>query len=342
VSRVYWHSPSGEAELYGSERAWLEHVARGPATVAWNLTDSADDLAKSQQILAMVPEVPDGEYGSNYLHTGLQEAEAEHNANRAALKADKPPFLHSRLRFDAQRQHLQSLRMRLRNLELVVGPHRLHSSNVELNTALKVGSDPIKLAAKIHGWCEAHCYIEGEDRGWAADIIDEGLAVGVYRKGMWYVSRPHDPVSEGPRHEQPDAQFHSQGWEDVLTHLRSRDDEPVVLSYSVCDQFPNAETALDYLPPWPEGVPERYDALPKKDQIKRDRLREKWYDLPSEQQWELGMAGLRTNKPWARLSPKTLGTIFFCEPVTVYDLLAPDRDERVAACFAKEQENPDP
>jgi hypothetical protein len=168
---------------------------------------------------------------------------------------------------------------------------------------------------------------------WLAGIIDEGLDFGVYRRGMWYVNRVHDELTEGPRAEQPDAKFVSQGWEDVLTHLRSHDDEPVVLSYSVCDQFPNANEALDYLPPWPEGVPHSYDALTYEQQAEHDRLWKEWYDLPSERQWELGMAGLRQNKPWARLSPKTLGSIFFHVPVSVYDLFAPDRDDRIAAAF---------
>jgi hypothetical protein len=333
MSRIYWHSPSGEAELHGSERAWLDHVARGPAVIAWDLGDSSMELERAAQIMAMVPEVPDTEYGANYLHTGLRKAIAEHGANMASLKNSKPPYW-GPTSYEERGGHLQSLRVRLRDLNLVVGQYKLHSSNVELNTALKLGSDPVKLAAKISGWCETHCYIEGPDREWAAGIIDEGLDVGIYRRGLWYVDRVHDSLTEGPRAEQPDAKFISEGWEDVLTHLRSRDDEPVVLSYSVCDGFPNPEEALDYMPPWPGGVELDYNALTDQQQVEHGRLQEEWYDLPSERQWELGMAGLRQNKPWARLAPDTLSTIFFSWPVTVYDLLAPDRDERVAAAFA--------
>ncbi len=301
---------------------------------AWGLDDSSMELERAAEIMAMVAEVPDGEYGANYLHTGHRKALAEAAANRAQFVGQRPPFHNVRTTYDAQRMHIQSLRIRLRDLDLVVGEYKLNTSNVGLNTALKMGSDPMKLAAKIHGWCETHCYIEGEDREWAAGIIDQGLDIGVYRRGMWYVPRPHDSLSEGPRSEQPDAKFISQGWENVLTLLRSRDDEPVVLSYTVCEGFPDHSDTAEYWDSWPEGVEHSYTKLSPEQKEERERLSEIWYERPYEEQWELAMSGLRTRKPWARLSPKTLGTVFFHVPVTVYDLLAPDRDERVAKAFA--------
>lgn len=67
MSRVYFHSPAGTAELRGSEREWLNHLASGPAEAAWGL-GGPSGFERAVEILAMVPEVPDGGYGA-YLHT---------------------------------------------------------------------------------------------------------------------------------------------------------------------------------------------------------------------------------------------------------------------------------
>jgi hypothetical protein len=180
--------------------------------------------------------------------------------------------------------------------ELRLDGNRFHASDVALNTALAVGSDPIKLAAKIHGYCEIHGFVEGEHREWFAGVIDEGLAVGVYRRGLNYES------SDGT------TKWTSQGWEDVLALLRSRD-EPVVMSYSVTDTFPNS-----YVAEW--------------ERPSDDPDGESWYDLPESKQWSLALAGIR-KKPWLSISPETLGGYFFGLPITAYDLLAHDRDDRI-------------
>lgn len=48
------------------------------------------------------------------------------------------------------------------------------------------------------------------------------------------------------------------------------------------------------------------------------------------------MGALRERRPWARLAPDTLTEVTFGPPVTIYDLFAPDRDERVRTAFAQE------
>jgi hypothetical protein len=88
-----------------------------------------------------------------------------------------------------------------------------------LNTALVVGSDPICLLARVHGQCELHCYVEGPNRAWMADLIDQGRAAGVYRAGA--------------------------GWEELAELLRARDDEPVIADYSVTDSFPHCPKSWD-------------------------------------------------------------------------------------------------
>ncbi|MFD6565481.1 hypothetical protein [Micromonospora profundi] len=298
MSRIYFHSPSGDAELRGSERAWLGSIARGPAATAWDL-DPLHGIDRARDILALVPEVPDGPHGANYLHTYLREAGAQEQANKRVY-ADWSPGrpLSGPTSHEPQRRLISSLSTALRyGLRMIVAGVELHTANLDLNTALVAGSDPVRLAAKIDGWCEAHCWVEGPDRAWLADIIDRGLTAGLYRKGLWYSNTP-----DGPK-----DQWSDQGWGQVLDLLRSRDDEPVVMSYSVCDGFPNPEIAG------------------------RESESGQWYDLPGGEQWQTAMDGLRRERPWARLAPDTLGEVMFGLPVTVYDLFAPDRDERVRA-----------
>lgn len=218
--------------------------------------------------------------------------------------------------------------MGVQGLPLEVAGAELHSNNVELNTALAVGNEPLALAAKIHGWCESHCWVDGPDRNWLADIIDAGLEAGLYRRGIWYEPAPG-----------AERKWSSQGWESVTELLRSRDDGPVVLSYSVCDQFPNSHIAgwkppFDeaWKPDWAEGGGlAEWEAMSaeEKGEHQRDSRHDEWYDLSGEQQWAMAMDGLRRERPWAQLGPDTLRDITFHLPVTIFDLFAPDRDERV-------------
>lgn len=290
MSRVYFHSPSGTAGLNGSERARLDFVSRGPAQAAWGL-DRHADLDKLAEIIGMIPEPPPGEFGANYLHVYLREAQAEKQRSHAAYEADRARGGNGFGVFNAEphRRLVDALELSLgaSNVRFRVADIELNSFDVALNTALAVGAPVIALAAKIHGACELHAWVEGPDRKWLADLIDDGLDIGVYRR---------------------EVTGHSQGWESVQELLRSRDDEPVVMSYSVCDSFPNQYVA-NWQPP--------------------DGDEDAWYDLPDDQQWELALAGLRKARPWAQITPESLAGQGFHLGVTVYDLLAPDRDERV-------------
>lgn len=99
------------------------------------------------------------------------------------------------------------------NLTLTLDGNSYGIFGIKLNTALVMGSDPIKLAARLNGQCELHCYVMPHNKHWMAGIIHDGLASGVYRKDM--------------------------GWESVITLLESRSQSPVVCSYSVTDRFPH-------------------------------------------------------------------------------------------------------
>lgn len=86
---------------------------------------------------------------------------------------------------------------------------------VTLNTAWDLGNDQVRLLARLHGQCEIHCWVDGPNRRWLSEIIRAGRKTNVLRSG--------------------------QGWEAVANLLDSRDDGPVVCSYSVCEMFPNFE-----------------------------------------------------------------------------------------------------
>ena len=304
MSRVYWHTREGGAELRGSERAWLGHVARGPADAAWDLNHvlRADSVERAAEILDMVPEVERG-----YMHGYLVDAQRAEETNR--LYYTNNPVGIVRPDHEPAQRLMSSLAtsLKVNGFPLVIAGHRLHTKNVELNTALVAGSDPVRLAAKIDGWCESHAWVDEPDHEWMANIIEQGLAAGIYRSGFWFES----PLGNGER------EWSSQGWEGILGLLRKRDTGPVVMSFSVSDSFPNPAIA-GWQPPAddPDG-----DA---------------WYDLPDGERWDMAFAGLQERRPWARLAPETLAEVTFGHPVTVYDLFAHDRDRRVARAVVAE------
>lgn len=102
------------------------------------------------------------------------------------------------------------------------------------DTAMLLGSRPVQFLAcfmslgKAHGDLpNRHGYIEGEDRSWAADIIEEGLRTGVMRTTV-----KQTPV----------------GWQELIPLLRSSQSLPVIMVHPVS---PHA-SALDS--GWDEAV----------------------------------------------------------------------------------------
>lgn len=291
MSRLYFTTPTQEAALSGAEYQWMRHLAFGASDEAWDL----DQFDGAERLLSWVEEVPEGQFGANYLHRHLREAHAD-------------PGLAQRL--------FSSLRTKLHTygLDLRVEGVTLRSMDVAFNTAIVTGSDPVVLATKMYGWGGLHAWIDGPDRAWAADIIDTGLETGVLRRGLGWEARfaDHDPGNG------------------VLALLRDRDDEPVVLSYSVEDHFPNPTIAgrLDTPPPTVCEDTEALDGW-------TDNQWEEFGNLTAQQQWDLAFAGLRERRPWAQLSPATLRAQYFSWPVTAFDLMRPDRADRLREILAQ-------
>lgn len=95
--------------------------------------------------------------------------------------------------------------------------HEVDLFSLQLNTALALGSDAVKFSTRLHGQCEIHAFVRGENRAWLAEIVDRGVASGVLR----------EPYQK---------QYGS--WQDVSAMLRSSTASPVVTSYSVTESFP--------------------------------------------------------------------------------------------------------
>ena len=158
----------------------------------------------------------------------------------------------------------------------VLGTESVGTFTAALNTALVMGSDPIRLMARLHGQCELHCYVEGPNRAWLADIIERGRKAGIMRA--------------------------ESGWEETIALLRSRDDGPVVTSYSVCEQFPHPRVAR-WEPSEDEEGEENWDT---------------WYDLPEDERWRMGIEGLRSGSmgKGLEMSPATWEDYHFGGGVT--------------------------
>jgi hypothetical protein len=308
VSRIYFHTKTRTAELRGSERQWLRAVAANTAQHWWGLDGSTPTNEWTQHrafdIINMIVPGTSGQYVLDI----------------ARAAATTPPF--------QTIVDILKTCLRVNDVPLRVGDHAVSSANVELNTALATGNDIVCLAAKIHGWCETHPWVEEADRAWCADIIERAVTAGVYRAGMWYTD------GCGQR------TWGDLGWASVMALLRDTTTHPgpVVLSYSVSDGFPNPEVATT-MPAWPDGVTEDWDALTTAQQDERRKARTAWYDFPFARQWETAMDGIRRDQPWANITPTNLTTTTFGPAISLFDLFHPDRIERVHAAYVRDGED---
>jgi hypothetical protein len=184
MSRIYFHSEDGEAAVRGSERAYGAALCSDLFVFALGISDC--DSPDNPHVLRKI--VTPSHY---------------------CLRDWGVPFERS-----------LSTAVRVSGIG---GPVlRLNGQAVDvfsatLNTALIIGSDVVKLYARLHGQCEIHCFVEGPYRIWLAEMITKGRELEMFR---------------------PEC-----GWEDVVALLLSSASGPVVTSYSVCESFPNSVVA---------------------------------------------------------------------------------------------------
>jgi len=175
MSRIYFTNREGDVEVHGRERHRMAGLCNN---VAWGMIDSMFPpfLDKTPDVLSIFQE--------------------------------------------AYRELFRTVHFRERLKSWLFAPcdNRMNVCGVEvdvfstiLNTAYTIGSDVVRLCARIHAQCEIFGYFEPENREWVCEVIQEALGNGIF-----------------------DA---SAGWLKVLEMFKTW--SPVVLSYSITDTFPN-------------------------------------------------------------------------------------------------------
>lgn len=270
MSRVYFHLPDEEVELYGSERAWMGKLV---TDVGMSVLD------KFRFEKNVLPKVVGREFTDSYYRTG--DVYTDHQRIWQAL----------------------TTAMKVGDVDFQIGERQINAFDLLSNTAMLLGNDQIKLAAKLHATCEDFAYFEPEDCQWAANIMFEGLASGIFR---------------------PKA-----GWEDVIKLLEKAADgtEPVVTSYSVCESFPDSSVA-NWEPPECKrcdgtGEPQDDDEADGYNNCSacggEEGRWDLWYSLKPELQWAKAVEGMRARTYNRRISPETLA-IPFMYGETIFDL----------------------
>lgn len=199
-------------------------------------------------------------------------------------------------------------------------------SSLVWNTVLAAGSDPMRLGVKIHCTCESYGYIMGFHRKWFADIIDEGLEEGLFRRGYHRYKNPLydlDLMRGRPVPEDAEVTVISQGWPELAAKLREENVGPVVMSFSGGDSFLNALLG-SWMPPWPEGTPRHWDSLTRAQQEERSNRQEEWHTLPFSRQWAISVKGLKTTSKNPAIDPKNLRTWRFHHGISLLDLMSQD------------------
>lgn len=247
MSRVYFHSEGDRAVILGSERAWLYHLCKRMSMGLLNIPDGIGDQGKALTF-SLYSSLPESSYIKDFFLL-------EERSNTATIKQGEW------LRFES----LFETYLSLSDDEFF---NKIPIWLLWLNTSCLVGNDAIKLAARIYGQCECHCWVKGENKKWLAGIIEKALATHVYRGDS--------------------------GWEEVVELLNQENDSPVVLSYSVCDSFPNATVA---------GWGGRW---------------EKFEQLEDSEKWELAVTNLEESGQGLELAPQTWNDFYFAQGWDVF------------------------
>lgn len=189
------------------------------------------------------------------------------------------PDRHFEALIPAARADALGLALRFNDDPLVVDGKPYEAFSIMLNTVLAYGNDSMRFVARMHGQCEMHAWVAGENRAWLADIIEAAPST---------ICRA------------------DQGWEAAVALLRERDDEPVVTSYSVTESFPNP-----YDSDWMDGYGDDYRTLSEAQQSAFDERGDAWYELPNDEKWDRGLAWLSKTGGGLEMKPDDWATMRF-------------------------------
>lgn len=173
----------------------------------------------------------------------------------------------------------------LGDMRFVINGVDVSSFTLSLNTAMLLGNDAVKLAARLHAQCESYCWIDGPNRAWVAGIIENGTD-NVFRTNS--------------------------GWEEVVALLHSSDEGEVVVSESIGSSFPNHYNT-------DEGFVD-HRTLTEEQKEEQYALSDAWYELPRVDQWESGMGWLRQQKGMLEITPATWDGYRFSSKLSSFDL----------------------
>lgn len=262
MSRVYFHTKTKDAEIGGAERHWWGALCRRVSDGFLDITSGFCDDRINHIRKFVAP--------GHYLH---RYADARQFADHFTT----------------------AFHVGYGDALLVYKGKPIEPLILQLNTALTFGGDALKLAARLHGSCEIHCWVEQENRAWLADMIERAVSVDVFRK-----SHP------GSNHV---------GYENAVSLLRHPEHVgPVVCSYSVCEQFPGVH-------------------LLKPDNAGDDWY-EKAYDIPKDERWDRSMTALRETDGGLELKPENWDEFRFGHRLSVLDLMAHDAEARLDEAIA--------
>jgi hypothetical protein len=147
--------------------------------------------------------------------------------------------------------------------------------NTAANTVVATGNDAMIFCMRLHAGCENHAYVEGPDRAWLATIIENGISQNVLRKNLGY-----------------DIYKQEYDWKNVVNFLRERDDEPVVTSHTIGDNFPNYAYAQNWKPD-PTDTIENDDDETDEEESEEYDIQDRFNDLTEKEQWQIALPELR-------------------------------------------------
>jgi hypothetical protein len=139
-----------------------------------------------------------------------------------------------------------------------------------INTILAMDSDIMSFLAKVWGTCESHGWFAPDDHNWFAAVMQQGLERHLLRSNS--------------------------GWEQVIELFEADLAEPIVMSYSVTESFPN---------PWLCEVSAEDE--------------DEWYETnTADERWDKAMTALR-QRPHLQITCENLSGQPFLDGATLWD-----------------------